>query len=251
VRGGLLAASADEERIRRWWARWPGANVGLRTGAASGLVVVDVDPAHGGAASLAGLVARHGAFFAGTRVVRTGGGGLHLYFAHPGAAVPNDAGRRLGPGLDVRGDGGYVLAPPSLHRSGGRYRLESGGASVAPMPAWLAERLVARPGPEPVPPAGPPPGVRAERWAAAALAGELERVRRAAVGTRNDTLNRAAYRLGRLVAAGALEEAAVAEGLVAAALAVGLGAAEATRTVRSGLSAGERVPAAGAEPPGA
>lgn len=245
VRGGLHAASTDEGQVRRWWARWPSANVAVRTGAESGLVVLDVDPARGGEASLAALVADHGAFFAGTRVVATGGGGLHLYFAHPGGRVPNDAGRRLGPGIDVRGDGGYVLAPPSLHLSGARYRPAGSCRELAPMPGWLAERLLARPerGPEARPrPDGPAAVAGAGRWGAAALAGELERLRRAAVGTRNDTLNRAAFRLGQIVAVGALDEAEVTDALLAAARAIGLGEAEAARTVRSGLTAGERAP---------
>jgi hypothetical protein len=121
VRNGLNVATTDESQVRRWWQHWPRANVGIRTGAASGLVVVDVDPAHGGTDCLESLVVAHGRFFDNTRTVRTGGGGWHFYFRHPGHLVRNDTGRRLGPGIDVRGDGGYVLAPPSLHSSGNRY----------------------------------------------------------------------------------------------------------------------------------
>src|SRR6266508_5731617 len=67
VRDGLNVATVDESQVRRWWARWPQANVGVRTGGVSGLVVIDVDPAHGGSESLDRLVADHGRFFAGTR----------------------------------------------------------------------------------------------------------------------------------------------------------------------------------------
>ena len=109
-------ASADE--IRAWYQRWPQANVGIVTGAVSGLVVVDVDPAHGGRDSVAALEARHGPVPATVESV-TGGGGRHLYFRHPGGAVHNRVGVELG--IDVRGDGGYVVAPPSVHPSGQHY----------------------------------------------------------------------------------------------------------------------------------
>ena len=127
--------------VRGWFWRWPRAGVGVVTGRVSGLVVLDVDPAHGGGASLARLEAAHGPLPA-TVACRTGGGGRHLYFAHPGGVVRNRAG--LAQGLDLRGDGGYVVAPPSLHPSGGRYRWEPGRSpwelEPAPLPGWLRER---------------------------------------------------------------------------------------------------------------
>ena len=109
-------AGADE--IEAWYQRWPAANVGIVTGAVSGIVVVDVDPAHGGRDSVRELEARHGPVPATVESV-TGGGGRHLYFRHPGGQVPNRVGIQLG--IDVRGDGGYVVAPPSLHPSGKHY----------------------------------------------------------------------------------------------------------------------------------
>jgi len=88
TRRGLHDASADPDVVARWWRTWPAANVGLRTGA--GLVVVDLDPAHGGVAALADLEAAHGRL-PPTAAVRTGGAGLHLYFAAEGP-VRNSAG---------------------------------------------------------------------------------------------------------------------------------------------------------------
>jgi hypothetical protein len=132
-------ASADE--ALGWLRAWPDAGIGVVTGAISGLVVLDVDPAHGGDASLARLEREHGGLPA-TVEARTGGGGRHLYFAHPGGLVRNKAG--LAPGIDLRGDGGYVVAPPSLHASGRRYAWVDGRApaqtGLAPLPAWVLAR---------------------------------------------------------------------------------------------------------------
>lgn len=121
---GLLDATADLATIRRWWRAWPHANVAIRTGAVSGVFVVDVDPRHHGDAALAALVAEHGPLPDTLRVL-SGGRGTHKYFEHPGCPVPSRNGA-LGPGLDVKGDGGYVLAPPSNHVSGGEYVVDSG-----------------------------------------------------------------------------------------------------------------------------
>lgn len=131
----------SEAEVRYWFARWPDANIGLVTGVVSGLVVLDVDPAHGGELSLRRLQAEH-APFPPTPEVVTGGGGRHFYFAHPVAPVRNAV--AVAPGLDIRGDGGYVVAPPSLHASGRRYRwapgLSPAECALAPFPDWLRDR---------------------------------------------------------------------------------------------------------------
>jgi hypothetical protein len=129
-----------EDELRAWFRRHPDANLAIVTGAVSGLVVLDVDPRHGGIASLARWERDHGAL-PHTVEVQTGGGGRHVYFAHPGGEVRNRVG--LAPGLDLRGDGGVVVAPPSLHPSGRRYRWVPGHAPdevrPAPLPGWLLE----------------------------------------------------------------------------------------------------------------
>jgi hypothetical protein len=241
VRGGLHAATADDLQVRLWWDRWPSANVGIRTGAESGLVVIDVDPDHAGERSLDALVERHGPFYDDCRTVRTGSGGLHFYFRHPGVTVRNDTGRRLGSGIDVRGDGGYVLAPPSLHASGRLYQLAANGTALPELPEWLVDRLTREPE-RPSFPTTQHVGVLLDRWAEAALNGELQRLHGAVEGSRNDTLNRIAFRLGQIVAAGGLEEGRVEEVLVEGARATGLREREAVRTVQSGLRAGEQWP---------
>lgn len=111
---GCLDATTDPQTIREWWSRFRPANVGIACGPAS-FDVLDVDGPEG-EASLAALVALHGAL-PETTEVRTGRG-RQLYFAPSG--LPCSAGK-LGPGLDTRGAGGYVVAPPSLHMNGTRY----------------------------------------------------------------------------------------------------------------------------------
>ncbi len=143
TKNGLNDATCDPTIISHWWERWPNANVGLATGAASRLVVLDVDPGHGGDETLTDLELLHGKL-PQTVEVLTGGGGRHVYFRWPGRAVPNSAGK-IGPGLDVRGDGGYVVVPPSLHQSGQRYQWEISSdpsdVELAEIPAWLLQLM--------------------------------------------------------------------------------------------------------------
>lgn len=239
TRRGLHDATCDLDVITRWWRRWPAANPAVRTGAApdgGGLVVIDIDPHAGGGASFERLTSEHGQLPA-TLEVHTGSGGRHLYFDHPGTPVPNSAGR-LGAGIDVRGDGGYVLVPPSQHRSGGTYRWAT-RHELAELPGWLLDlvdpacRRVAAPALATV------PSDRAyTAWASAALDGEVASVRGAMEGCRNHTLNRAAFALGQLVAGGHLAEHEVVSALTSAALAAGLGERETRTTIASGLRAG-------------
>lgn len=134
-------ATADEATIRQWWSTWPDANIGILAGG-SGLVVIDVDPRHGGQDTLERWTDQHGPL-PQTVEVHTGGGGRHYHFLHPGNGVKikNDSGKVLGPGVDIKADGGYVLAPPSNHVSGNQYLFEvsadPGAVAVAPLPSWL------------------------------------------------------------------------------------------------------------------
>lgn len=134
-----------EDEVRAWWRRWPDANVAVLTGAISGVVVLDVDPRHGGDDSLADLGA-----LPDTLTGLTGGGGQHLWWEHPGTPIPNGAARR--PGLDIRGDGGYVVAPPSVHASGARYTWDAGQPDdPAPLPDVLRALMAKKPPGDEVP----------------------------------------------------------------------------------------------------
>lgn len=134
----MQARGPDAVEVQAWYLRWPDAGLAFVTGAVSGLVVLDIDPAHGGGASLAEIEAREGAL-PETVEAETGGGGRHLYFAHPGGHLRNRVG--LAPGIDIRGDGGIIVAPPSIHPNGRPYRWRAGCAPgdipLAPLPAWL------------------------------------------------------------------------------------------------------------------
>ncbi len=137
---GLLDATIDRGTIERWWARWPSANVALLTGAQSRVVVLDVD-GDDGAESLRDLEREQGALPSTTSVV-TPRGGQHYYFKHSGCEVRNSAGL-LGTGLDIRAEGGYVLAPPSAGANGRRYEADE-RVPIVPMPAWLLARVTER-----------------------------------------------------------------------------------------------------------
>jgi hypothetical protein len=129
---------AEAKEAAEWFRRWPDANIAVVTGAVSGLVVLDLDPRHGADDSLARLEQAHGPLDQ-TVEVETGGGGRHLYFAHPGDLQPSRVG--LAPGVDLRGDGGYVAAPPSIHASGKPYYWVRSPevCPLALLPGWLCE----------------------------------------------------------------------------------------------------------------
>ena len=113
---GVKDASSVPLQIREWWRLYPTANIGIATG--KGLLVIDIDPKNGGSLEAINALVPLPA----TATVHTGGGGLHLYFSYdPGLTIRNSA-SKLAPGIDVRGENGYVVAPPSIHASGNRYR---------------------------------------------------------------------------------------------------------------------------------
>lgn len=143
---GVKDATTDEIRITGWWGSFPEANILIATGAASGIDVLDVDADAGGLDALAVLEKLHG-FIPPTVRVETGGGGVHYYFIHRGG-VTNSAGA-LPAGIHVRGDGGYVIAPPSNHVSGKRYAFAADCSpdemDVTEWPSWTIEHIFAAP----------------------------------------------------------------------------------------------------------
>lgn len=158
---GLRDATTNRDKIRRWWGRKPEANIGVVLGRAAGVVALDVDPKNGGEDTLAALIRAHGPL-GETRAAITGSGGRHYFFRWPGRAVCNSV-ATLGPGLDVRGDGGYVVVAPSLHASGARYRWSDPEAPILDMPEWLLARVAPTAAPAKVRSAPPRTGLSRPR----------------------------------------------------------------------------------------
>jgi Bifunctional DNA primase/polymerase, N-terminal/Primase C terminal 1 (PriCT-1) len=134
-------ASTNPTLIDRWWGRWPEANIGIATGGRLRLLAVDVDVDAGGEAALAELEREHGALPA-TVEVTTPRGGRHLYFLVPDdRPMPGNSAGKLGPGIDTRGQGGYVLAPPSVVNGRAYCWSVDSCDRIGWAPAWLLDKL--------------------------------------------------------------------------------------------------------------
>lgn len=142
TKNGLKAASTNLNLISEWWKKWPDANIAIATGQESGFVVLDVDPRHGGEESLDFLINQYG-LIPNTIEAITGGGGRHILFKNPGH-VKNRT--NILPGLDVRGEGGYIVVTPSVHACGKRYEWELScrplEVPLTDMPEWLLHMIV-------------------------------------------------------------------------------------------------------------
>ncbi len=243
---GVHDASTDVELVEQWWRWWPTANVGAATGQAFDVWDIDLP-----ADVAAHLLDRYlGDLATAWPKSRTGSGGTHALVAATGHG--NRA--KFLPGCDWRGRGGYVVLPPSVHLSGRRYTWLTPAEALTTTSVTAPGRLVAPPAPasllralDPQPwratPGGAWRAAAADPYAAAALHRECEAIAAMRPDSgRNNALNRAAFNLGQLVAAGILDAATVTSALTAAAFACGLGDREAARTIASGLAAGQRHP---------
>lgn len=205
IQRGFYAATRDPEEARVLFQRPGAALIGVPTGATSDLVVIDVDVKHDRNGMLWLRENEHR--IPKTRRHRTRTGGEHLLFRHPGVPIRNSAGM-LAEGVDVRGDGGYVIVPPS---SG--YEIID-GAMPADMPVWLvAQLLILRAEPVEPPPIAPVARPALDltsgdgtSWGLGALRRACDAIRHAADGTKHATLNREAYSIGGLVTGGDLVE---------------------------------------------
>lgn len=136
---GYKDATIDLHQIKEWWRIFPSANIGLATGEKSRFVVLDIDIKSNGPASLNELEMKYGSL-PETLTVKTGSGGKHYYFRQPQVSIGCRGG--LFPGIDVRGNGGYVVAPPSLHAAGDHYEFEGNVDDIAELPDWLLELAI-------------------------------------------------------------------------------------------------------------
>jgi len=216
---GFYAATRDPDRLAAMVNAVPGGMLAVRTGTGAGVAVIDIDPRNGGR-----VVPE---LMPPTRAVRTGSGGWHLYYTHPGGPLGSKAAGL--PGVDIKADGGYVVVPPSIHPDTGQPYRWIGDRPIVAMPPRLVDACrpadgsarVSRPsrpsrpvagqgrdgfsgGTAQAVPAAPGTGGRGISSPAALLAAHLTAVARAPEGRRRTTLYGAARGVARMVAAGAI-----------------------------------------------
>lgn len=264
---GVKDATTDQTALRECWRLLPWANVGVATGTLSGFWALDLDEKQGvyGMGVLMRAEERN-CHLPSTIQVETGSGGVHLYFSLPDHPVKNGThvlGR--GSGVDVRGDGGYVVAPPSMHANGRKYTFSEWSRpfdfpTLPQMPAWFWEEITAARAaekaerensyrPEPMPRSSLDFGRERRGYGDTALASECSTIAAAAPGGQNDQLNRSAFNLGQLVAGGVLVRAQAERGLAEAAMKMVNDPTKGPwrieqieRVIRSGLDAGMAYP---------
>ena len=247
---GFYAATTNPETIKRYW-RAPDRNVGIPTGSVSGFWVLDVD-GDNGEANLFALEAKHGRL-PPTREVITGGGGRHLWFKYTGPIQSSVS--KIATGVDVRGDGGYVIVPPSRHVTGRTYAWSVDSVDeLASAPDWLVQLARAKPAfrsissisEQALASIRPRDPRSSDAYGRAALDREINALAATLPGARNYALNRAAFLLFQLVAGGELDRDQVTERLIDACHRNGLIADDGWRcalaTIRSAMRAGLQHP---------
>ena len=197
---GFKDATTDAEQINLWWTKWPNALIGMPTGAISKCFVLDIDvdetKGKNGEESLSKLINGHGKL-PDTVEAMTPRGGRHIYFKHPGGAIIQNSTSKIGKDLDIRGDGGYVILPPSRLENGKQYDWEGSsspddGVKAVYAPQWFMDLLLV--------PTAPAPTPASQHDGDAAIED----------GRRNDTL----FRLGRSLRAKGLGDAAITAALL-------------------------------------
>jgi Virulence-associated protein E/Bifunctional DNA primase/polymerase, N-terminal len=241
---GFKDATTDEGKIRQWWKRWPDAMIGMPTGMLTGIAIFDVDVkdnVNGYAAMLAAKLPQN------TPQVATPSGGLHLYYRAPhDVKIKSASGgaleKEFGPGLDTRGEAGYVILPPSINSAGKAYKWNNdfNFDDALPVPQHLLP-YVAKRGPS-------KPNGHSHGGAplAASIAAAVKAIAAASSGHRHGELNKQAFLIGMAIAAGKVDEAEARTALIEAGL-TSMGPARATEiehTVDDGIAAGKAAPTA-------
>lgn len=232
-----------DDEILTWFDKRSQVNIGIVTGKISGLVVLDIDNEE------AFKEAKKRGLNQNTPCTQSKRG-LHFYFKHPGYDLSNFVGKL--PDMDLRADGGYIIAPPSLHPDGVFYawRIKPDTHLLADLPEWIIDLAKPQPAPAPTRPQltvihGSAKGTA---YGLAALASEVQNVLNAGEHLRNKTLNNAALKCGHLVAGGELDRAEVEQALYDAALQIGLTDTESRGTIQSGLQKGLTEPRSNPNP---
>lgn len=236
---GFKGATRFPRIIERWWSDWPDASVGLPTGEKTGFFALDIDNKPGGANGfdwLSEMEAEHGPL-PDTARVTSPNGGLHIYFKYVVGTRNRGA---LGAGVDIRSEGGYVLAAGSTMANGRSYKWETDTREIADAPSWLLDLLL---------PKSAPAHTQYSLSAAtnnayvdAAVDRELADLAGAPMGTRNNALNDAAFSIGTIVGAGAISEAEARALLQDVARGWGRDWSRCCKTIENGLKAGIQNP---------
>jgi hypothetical protein len=250
-------ATTDERQILAWMHQFGETNIGIATGERSGFFVLDVDGPEG-EQSLSKLIAEHGALPA-TLEGRTGGGGRHILFQFPEGTDLGNSAKNLGAKLDIRGNGGQIVAPPSIHPDTGcayEWASDPEWTEIAPAPAWLLELLTKREEYKPAKPAATVTDIgdqRARKYGLGVLESQAKELAETTSGGRNGKLNWAAYRTARFAASCGISESEAYDALMAAADRCGLidddGLRSAAATFNSGWRKGVNEPLDPPPPP--
>lgn len=235
TKGGFYAASRDPNAIASMFATSSAVMIGMPTGAVSGLVGIDVDVKEGHRGRDWLIANQHR--LPPTRTHKTASGGLHLIFRNPEDFDIRNSQSVLHDGIDVRGNGGYLILPPSPGYS------VADPMAPAEMPQWLIAACLKQPKPEAqAQPLAPRAAPISDRYTAVAVDGEIRAVSMAQPGTRNHQLNVSSMKLGQIVAAGLLDRSTAEAELTRAALAAGLDDVETRKTIASGMGFGMKSP---------
>lgn len=250
--GERWGATRNPQKIQNYWSRWPDALLGVATGSNSGFFVVDADTLDGhgndGVGTLHRWIDENGGL-PHTVQATTPSGGWHLYFRLPTALEIRNSASKLAPGIDIRGEKGMVIVPPSC-KPGSSFPYcwanPPATTELADCPEWLLDKLRAFQHPSHGQPvgAGRPlvDGSDSNEKYNLSLVEEISRLKKAQNGERNDALNCASFKLGQIVAEGGLNEAIARSHLTTAASEIGLDLSEIGSTIESGLLAGIQKP---------
>ena len=260
-------ATTEEEQLRKWWDTHPAAVPAIVVGRA-GLVVIDCDRHPGGKDGIEAfnrLLSANDGKLANVPIAKTANGGAHLFFKQPKGEPFGNGRGELPDGIDVRGVGGFVIAPGAVLPDGKRWQIVNGrplladafeAGTIPELPQWLAD--IIRPDRQPngrgideyAPDLADMPeansSLRCKAYAAAALQGAAAELGASASGKRNATLNAVAFRLGRMIERGWIEEETVSNALLGACDANNYlrehGHRATTKTIQSGIQAGRKQP---------
>lgn len=238
IQHGFHAASRDPVVIRGWWERYPKALIGGACGK-SNIVVFDLDVKNGpnGIEAFEELCRKNRIDTTGALVSLSPSGGKHIIFSHDHSIAPiKCTASQVAQGIDVRGDGGYIILPPSRSTNGKYEKFGDWSSAPIELPPSLA--LVAKQASERT---GKPPFLKRRGTTVSGnvvLSAEVTKMKNTEVGNRNTQLNKSGYRLGHLLFDGGLERDAIVSELSKAALASGLDEHEVKKTVENSINDG-------------